>query len=123
METTGAIPLRVRRLFARMASVGPGSQLAYEQEVRTFMSSDDPLGTLQQVYTRLPSWATGARWKAVYAATKILNPASVAFLEQVAMTRTAVWVPSAAPGMEPTPTPSWDTGEEPPSREGRRPIC
>ena len=83
-----AIPTNVVRLFSRMDSIGPGSQDAYEKELKEFQSSAAPVAALAGVYAKLPAAALAARWKTVHAAGQISTPESVGFLEQVALSPT-----------------------------------
>jgi hypothetical protein len=68
-----------------MDAIGPGSQDAYEHELKEFQSSTAPVAALAAVYAQLPASALAARWKTVHAAGQIHTPESVGFLEQVAL--------------------------------------
>src|SRR5689334_1893542 len=66
-ETAKTLPDSVARLFSRMDALGPGSQEAYDAELKTFLSSPNPAATLRSVYRQLPASALGARWKTIHA--------------------------------------------------------
>jgi hypothetical protein len=79
------LPDNVARLFSRMDAVGPGSQDAYDTELKAFLRSPSPLATLKSVYRQLPATALGARWKTIHAASQVRSPEAVSFLSEVAL--------------------------------------
>jgi len=75
----------LHRLFERMDAVGPGSEEAFQAELRDFLATERPMETLKTSYAAMPKQAIGNRWRAIYVAGRIKSPGSLAFLEEVAL--------------------------------------
>ncbi|HEX6277777.1 MAG TPA: hypothetical protein VFZ53_32265 [Polyangiaceae bacterium] len=85
-ESASRSPAEIlHRLFERMDAVGPGSEGAFQAELRDFLATERPMATLKTSYAAMPKQATGNRWRAVYVAGRIKNADSLAFLEEIAL--------------------------------------